>query len=198
MMLVELTSTPTEDLPIEAFKAHLRLGTGFSDDGLQNEVLESFLRAAIGAIEARIGKMMLSRRVSWTITRWAHSGSQPLPVAPVTAIQSISLMDRAGTETTVDAGSYDLERDTHRPRVFAYSSTLPVISNGGSATIIFDAGYGADWSAVPSELRQAVLMLAAHYYENRRDTSGAGGLMPFGVMSLLDPHRNIRIFEARS
>ena len=53
MMLVEQTSVTSESLPVTEFKDHLRLGTGFADDGIQDVVLESYLRASIGAIEAR-------------------------------------------------------------------------------------------------------------------------------------------------
>ena len=55
-MLVEETTVPAAALPIAAFKDHLRLGTGFSEDTIQDSVLEGFLRAAVAAIEARTGK----------------------------------------------------------------------------------------------------------------------------------------------
>ena len=53
MMLVEQTTVPTAALPVAEFKDHLRLGTGFADDGVQDDVLEAYLRAAIATIEAR-------------------------------------------------------------------------------------------------------------------------------------------------
>ena len=56
MMLIEETAVPLAALPLAEFKAHLRLGTGFADDDIQDPVLESFLRAAMAAIEARTGK----------------------------------------------------------------------------------------------------------------------------------------------
>ena len=39
MMLVEETSVPADVLPVAGFKAHLRLGSGFSDDAVQDAVL---------------------------------------------------------------------------------------------------------------------------------------------------------------
>ena len=198
MILAELTSIPTEDLPLAEFRAHLRLGSGFADDTLQHEVLESYLRAAIAAIEARIGKMLYERRVSWTLTRWSRDEAQPLPVAPVTRVESVVLTDRSGAETTVAAETYVLMKDTHRPQIAAVGAALAGIAQGGSVTVVFDAGYGVTWAAIPPDLREAVFLLAGHYYEQRNDTSGAGGLMPFGVMALLDPYRNIRLFGART
>ncbi len=65
MMLVEETTVPQAAIPVAQFKEHLRLGTGFSDDGLQDVVLEGFLRAAMAAIEGRIGKILIEREFSW-------------------------------------------------------------------------------------------------------------------------------------
>lgn len=196
MLLVELTSTPLEDLPLEAFKGHLRLGRGFSDDGLQDEVLESYLRAAMAAVEARIGKMLFSRRLSWTLTRWAETSSQALPVAPVSELHALVLTDHGGTERVVDLASCTLVKDAHRPKLKALSS-LPTIPQAGTATLTFQAGHSAAWTGIPADLREAVFLLAGHYYENRSDTTGSAGLMPFGVMSLLEAHRNIRLMGAR-
>lgn len=197
MVLVELTSIDLSDLPMEAFKAHLRLGTGFGEDTVQDEVLESYIRAAMAAIEARIGKMLLSRDVAWELTEWTDQCAQPLPVAPVSEILAVTVVDRLGEEQLAEPDHYHLERDTHRPRLRAAGGLLPAIPSGGQVQISFAAGFGAIWQEVPADLRQAVFLLAAHYYENRMDASGAAGLMPFGVMSLLDTHRNIRLMGAR-
>ncbi|MEC7962778.1 MAG: head-tail connector protein, partial [Pseudomonadota bacterium] len=54
------------------------------------------------------------------------------------------------------------------------------------------AGFGP-WDAVPPDLAQAVLMLAAHYYEYRDDTGLKAGCMPFGVTALIERHRQMRL-----
>ena len=198
MVLVELTSLDLSDLPMEAFRAHLRLGTGFADDAIQDEVLEGYIRAALAAIETRLGKALLSREYRWELTAWGDASRQPLPVAPISAVTGVTVLDRAGAGAVVDPELYALERDAHRPVLVAVGAGLPAIASGGSAEITFEAGFGPSWEDVPPDLRQAVFLLAAHYYENRRDTSGSSGLMPFGVMMLLEPHRNIRMLGARA
>ena len=50
MMLLETTTVPEATLPLSDFKAHLRMGTGFADDGAQDAVLYGFLRASLSAI----------------------------------------------------------------------------------------------------------------------------------------------------
>ncbi|SFA78128.1 phage conserved hypothetical protein, phiE125 gp8 family [Poseidonocella pacifica] len=194
MMLVEETTIPAEALPVEAFKNHLRLGTGFAEDAVQDPVLESFLRAAIAAIEARTGKVLIERDFSWSLSAWRDAGAQALPVAPVSAITEFIIHDRLGEVVVIEADRYWLERDIQRPRVRPTGAVLPSIPPGGSAEIVFTAGYGVEWSTIPADLGQAVMLLASHYYEYREERALSGGCMPFGVASLIERYRTVRLF----
>ena len=51
MILTEETPVPSLALPVEEMKDHLRMGSGFSDDGLQDGLIETYLRAALAAME---------------------------------------------------------------------------------------------------------------------------------------------------
>ncbi|PIE14418.1 MAG: hypothetical protein CSA70_01260 [Rhodobacterales bacterium] len=194
MMLIEETAVPSTALPVDEFKAHLRLGTGFAEDSLQDAVLESFLRAAMAAIEARTGKILLSRDFSWTLTAWRDQLGQALPVAPISAITEFVMIDRLDVEETVDAADYRLDADMQRPRLRPTAALLPSIPIGGTVRIGFTAGFGPAWGDLPADLAQAVLMLAAHYYEYRHETSLSDGCMPFGVTSLIERYRTVRLF----
>ncbi len=194
MMLTETTTVPTEVLPIGNFRNHLRFGTGFADDSIQDEMLEGTFRSAIAAVEARTGKSLLIRSFTWSVTAWRDLSRNTLPVAPVVALHEMSIVDRYGAESIIDPARYVLERDAHRPRIAATSLFLPSIPIGGSAEIKFDAGYSDTWDGLPADLSRAVLLLAAHYYENRSEGAQTGGPMPYGVAALLDRYRNVRLF----
>ena len=84
-MLVEETTVPVAALAVDQFKDHLRLGSGFSDDGIQDGMLGGHLRASMAAIEARTGKILIEREFSWTLTAWRDDRRQPLPVSRVVA-----------------------------------------------------------------------------------------------------------------
>jgi len=193
MMLIEETTLPDAALPVEEFKAHLRLGTGFADGDVQEPVLTGFLRAAMAAIEARTGKVLIERGFSWTVTRWRAAGGQPLPVAPVTAITRLLLRNRDEEEEVIAPAMYRLEPDAHRPVLRPGGTVLPVIPEGGVAEVQLSAGYAPDWAGLPADLGQAVLLLAAHYYEYRHETALGGGCMPFGVTSLIERYRTVRL-----
>ncbi|WP_377506397.1 hypothetical protein [Octadecabacter sp. R77987] len=194
MMLVEETTVPPSALPVTQFKDHLRLGSGFSDDGLQDGLLESFLRAAMAAIEARTGKILIEREFSWTLTAWRDTGQQALPVAPVSAISEVVTISRLGDETVASAAGYRLEPDMQRPCLVATGGMLPAVPLAGSVRVGFLAGFGPDWSDLPADLAQAVMMLAAHYHEYRHETAFGGGCMPFGVSALIERYRTVRLF----
>lgn len=192
-MLIEETTVPKAALPIAQFKAHLKLGTGFSDDDVQVPVLESFLRAAIASIEARTGKVLIERVFSWELIAWRTSYGQALPIAPVKAITGVVLRHRSGSEEVANPAHYRLERDMHRPRLMPVGTILPPVPSGGAVVVRFRAGFAEAWSDLPADLGQAVLLLAAHYYEYRADTALGGGCMPFGVTSLIERYRTVRL-----
>lgn len=194
MMLIEETAVPQAALPLAEFKTHLRLGTGFADDDVQNPVLESFLRAAIAAIEARTGKILIVRSFSWTLTIWRDATGQALPVAPVTAITRLTLRNRADEEEVISPDHYRLERDIQRPILRPAGTVLPLVPQGGTAEVQFDAGMAESWGGLPADLGQAVLLLAAHYYEFRQETAQGNSTMPFGVGSLIERYRTVRLF----
>lgn len=194
MMLVEQTPVPAAALPVASFKAHMRLGSGFADDDLQDGLLEMHLRAALAAIEARTGKILIARSFRWSLTAWRDAYRQPLPIAPVSEITSISLVDRFGVQTTAAATGWRLEEDTHRPRLIGMNGALAPIPQDGSVRIEMTAGFGAVWSDLPEDLAQAVFLLAAHFYEFRHAGVANAGEIPFGVAALIAPYRNIRIF----
>ena len=193
MILTELTATPVSALPVAAFRDHLRLGTGFADDTLQDPVLEPALRAAIAAIEGRTAKALFSRSFTWRLEAWRDLARQVLPMAPVPVVSALKITDLAGVATVIDPALYRLVPDTHRPALASTGLILPQIPVGGWVEIDFDAGFGPAWTNVPADLQQAVLTLAADRYENR----DGGADWPPAVAPLIARHRDLRLFGGR-
>lgn len=193
MMLNELTVVPVAALPVQAMKDHLRLGSGFSDDGMQDALIEGYLRAAIAAVEGRIGKVLLARTFRWVLESWRGTAAQALPVAPVTTLVSVTLVDSGGGSVPVDPARLRLVADTHRPRVASVGTALPTIPTDGRVEIVFEAGFGAAWTEVPADLRQAVMLLAAEFHEHRDKMGQPAATLPFGIVSLIERWRNVRV-----
>ncbi|MCC6007593.1 MAG: hypothetical protein JJU40_07935 [Rhodobacteraceae bacterium] len=187
-MFQELTPLPDAALPVAALSAHLRLGTAFSEEALQAEVLARCLRAALAAIEARTGRALLAREFALTLARWRAPAAHPLPVAPVRTLGPITLVAADGAEQVIAPGGVRLDGAESAPRLVAVRGDLPAIPRGGHVRIIIEAGFGPVWDDLPADLAQAVLMLAAAFYDERTGP----GAMPFGVLALLERWRVIR------
>lgn len=190
MDLTETSSVDDGDLPVAAFRAHLRLGAGFADEATADALLIQYLRAAIAVIEARTSKALMMRGFRMTLPRWRWAEAQALPVAPVSAVTAMTLRDVTGTPTVVDPARYRLVVDRHRPQIAGTGSVLPMVPTSGAVEVEFTAGFGAVWDAVPDDLRQAVMLLAAQFYESRSD--GDTG-MPGAVAALIARWVPIRI-----
>ena len=68
-------------------------------------MLKSFLRAAIATIEARTNKALLEREFTWSVSRWRVPGGEVLPMAPISSVQAVEIVDAAGeaADKAVDA-----------------------------------------------------------------------------------------------
>lgn len=191
MLLKE--AAPAGPVPSDDVAAHLRLSFGFADDGAEDALIAVYLRAAVAAVEMRTGQALLARGFVLQVTGWDRRGRLTLPVGPVAAIDAIRFVwpDRSAD---LAPGEWALEPGTTRQRLGgAGGGALRAVPAGAVAELEFTAGHGAGWDDVPGDLRQAVLLLAAHYYENRQgDLPERGGLPP-AVEALLAPHRPVRL-----
>jgi uncharacterized phiE125 gp8 family phage protein len=193
MLLTELTTISGAALPVQGLKDHLRLGTGFSDSGMQDGLLESYLRAAMAAIEGRTGKALMTRQFRLTLADWRDGSEQALPMAPVSAVVSVTLYNLVNTAIVVASDRYRLVQDTHRPKLAAAGHVLPMVPSDGRVEVVFDAGFGAGWAAVPSDLQQAVMLLAAQYYEHRNEFAETQPGLPYPVQALIERWRIVRV-----
>jgi len=182
MDLVETSTVVDGDLPVAAFRAHLRLGAGFADEATSDGLLVQYLRAAIAMIEGRTGKVLLSHGFKMTLTNWRWSSVQALPLAPVSVVSAVTMRDATGATEVIDPSRWRLVADRHRPQLAATGATLPMVPTSGAVEVDFTAGFGLVWDAVPDDLKQAVMLLAAAFYENR--TEGDAGL-PGAVEGLI-------------
>ncbi len=193
MMLTEVAAVPMQALPVLQFRDHLRLGTGFADDGFEDALLETYLRAAMAAVEAWTGKALIERNFVLDVREWSSPEAQALPVAPVSGVTSVTIVAAGGATETVESSRYALVADRHVPSVKAVAGCLPTLPSGGRARVIFTAGFGPDWGTVPSDLAHAVLMLAAYYYEYRNEVRIGADRMPYGVSRLISSWRAVRL-----
>ncbi len=198
MILVEETTPADAALPVAELRAHLRLGSGFelAASAEEDRALAGFLRAAMATIEGRTGKVLLRRNYRMVLEDWRDEQGQALPMAPVSAVTAVEIEAADGTVRPVPAERWSLMADSMRPVIRPRGGVLPLVPEGGSAVVRFVAGFAETWAGVPADLAQAVLMLAARYYEDRSD-DGARHSLPMGVSALIERWRAVRVLAGR-
>jgi uncharacterized phiE125 gp8 family phage protein len=120
-------------------------------------------------------------------------------------VVSVTYVDSDAVSHTFAATEYDVEHAATPPVlnpyqpvgaiVLAYGKSWPTetLRPAAPITVEFKAGYGTA-AQVPVQLKQAMLLLVGHWYENREaagDAKYANGLqhVPFGVSSLCAPFK---------
>jgi uncharacterized phiE125 gp8 family phage protein len=114
----------------------------------------------------------------------------------VNELVSLVLRNRVEEEEVIDASHYSLEADSQRPLLRPVGSALPSVPLGGVIEITFVAGFSEDWDGLPADLAQAVILLAAHYYENRFESGEGEARLPMGVSCLIERYRTVRLLGA--
>ncbi len=139
------------------------------------------------------GQVLIARPYLLQVAGWSPRGHLVLPVGPVSAIDRIRFV-RAGATVELAPGEWALEPGRARQRLTGPGGgPLRPVPHGALVEVEFTAGHGADWAGVPGDLHQAVLMLAAHYYENRHGELGPEAALPAAVGAVLAPHHLVRI-----
>lgn len=191
-MVRVLTAAPAaEPISLAEAKAHLRIDT---DD--EDTLISSLIVAARMLVERSLGLALITQSWSHFLDAVPQRGCVALPLGPVQSVSAVRLHDGDGGTSTVDAGSYDIDVLSDPARVVL---TALVPSAGlrpfNGFEVSFVAGFGDAASDVPQPIRQALLLLVAHWFEQREPVELGPG--PQGVPAiaagLLQPYRRVRL-----
>ena len=174
-------------VPIASLKEHLRLSG--TDDLL---LVHGVLSAATGWVEQYIRRSLISQGWELTLDCWASPWIE-LPRAPILSVSEVRYLDVAGVPAVLAPTSYQLDDRSAPGRLApAFGARWPNSLNQiASITIAYQAGYGASWNDVPEPIRHAIMMMAAHLYENREAVvvGTAATELPMAVHTILEPYR---------
>ena len=153
-----------EPLTLAELKLHLRCDVD-ADDAL----ITSLGVAARTYVETRTNHILCGRAFYLEANAFPPDGNEIVfPIAPVTAIASVAYVDGAQTVQTL-AATYRLQSNIipSKLRTALTDSAWPVTGYADDAVrITATVGY-ANAAAVPSQAKQAILLLVGHWYENR-------------------------------
>lgn len=150
-------------------------------------LIEGYIAAATQVVENVSGLRLIERQLEWTVT--GFRALSEIPVWPLLSVDEITYDLDVDTIAVVPPDQWRVVTDCRPFGVYpTYGRTWPVpLAQLANVRLRMTAGYG-DAAAVPAALRQAVTMLAAHFYEEREATSPTTlSEVPFGVKMLIEP-----------
>ncbi len=131
---------------------------------------------------------------TWRLTRdvWPASGALPILPVPLREVNAIAVYDADGMVQMLEVESFQIDT-VSAPALLAFDHGAVPSPGRRHAGIEVDieAGYGDDATDVPPPLRQAIRLLVAHWYENRRLIAASGEVasLPASVTALIAPFR---------
>ncbi len=175
---------PPSDEPVTLgdLKEQLRI-----DHGEEDALLTMKITAARQHIENLTGLAIPLATYEFRLDRFPAAEIK-VPRAPLVSVASVNFVGPDGIEAQVDAGSYEV--DTASPEGwiapvsgFSWPSTMQTIN---AVRVRFVAGY----EDVPETLKEAILQLAAWWYESREAVADEARVpVPFSVQELVAEHR---------
>jgi uncharacterized phiE125 gp8 family phage protein len=192
-----ITGPVEEPLTVAELKTWLRV-EHTTDDTL----IESLGKTARAMAERWLGRQLITATWMLTLDGFPWPGGWQfmeapqihpdphtirLPKAPLQSVTSIQYYDMADTLQTLASTVYVVDATTDPGRiVLAMAKVWPVTRlKPGAVRITFVAGYAAA-SSVPEELKLAIRIAVAFWYENRGESLDRGELsLPMASQSLL-------------
>lgn len=140
------------------------------DHSLEDSRIQVALDAAVRWCEDQAERAFVKRRVRALLDAFPDAGGAiELPLPRAIEVYFVKYYDDAGSDITLDPATYILD-DVSEPGLLclAPTKTWPSAQAGrvNGVRVEYEAGYG-DPAAVDPRAKQAVQLLAAHWFENR-------------------------------
>lgn len=183
-MHVIVVDPPEPIVSWEEANTHLRL----DGDTSQQSYVEGLVAAATGWIDGPAGWLGRSIGVQTLEARFERFCGDEivLPYGPVIAPISVKYLDTDNVEQTFPPSSYTMLSDG-RVRLNSGAAWPSLYDDPEAVRITYQAGD----ATVPSPVRQAILLLVGHWFNNREEviTGTITAQMPMAVEALLSTFR---------
>ena len=174
MGLIQTSDPATEPVDLATARGWLKV-----DSTADDATISMLIRAARRMIERRTNRILISSGWELTLDRFPcpTADRRPfdtvgnailVPRGPVMAVTAITYVDAAGAQQTLASPNYIVDLTGEPVRIVpAWNASWPITrSQIAAVKVAFTAGY-ADAAAVPDDLKIALQLLVAHWYENR-------------------------------
>lgn len=183
--------TAASDYPVTLAEAKLHLRVTSSE---QDSLITNLIGAATKHCQQITDHTFMRETWEKTLDKFP-AGAIELPKPPIYQVDSIKFIDVDNIEQTLNPAHYIVDTANYpgwvQPRYgYTWPDTYPEIN---AVRVRFTCGY-ADADVVPEDIKQSMLLLIAHWYENREATTNAmSNQIEFAVSALLSPYKMWRI-----
>jgi len=182
-MAWKVTTAPVnEPWTLAEVKSYLKI-----DDSNEDTMLSILIKGARMMAESYLNQGLITQTITEKLDRLGDPTIY-LSVSPVLAVSSFQYANSENTTATFAATDYVVDTFSKPARLnLGYGKTWPTLyGNINDVTITYTVGYGTESSAVPFQIRQAILLMVADTYENRQDYVKR---LPTASQYLLDQYR---------
>jgi uncharacterized phiE125 gp8 family phage protein len=185
MSSILLTAAAVEPLTLADAKAFLRVA--HSDD---DAVITALIAAARSHVEAQTRRALITQ--TWRLVRdgWPTDGRITVTPAAVRSVSAARIYDAVGATHALDPAVFILDQGASLLN-FAPATLAPPGRLAAGIEIDVVVGYGDAPANVPEALRQALLLLVSHWYENRGliAIGHSIAVLPATIAALIAPYR---------
>lgn len=186
MTMFLVTPPALEPVTIADARAFLRISTDSEDD-----ILRRIIKTARELVEAETGLALIDQTWRLRVDRWPRSGRLALFKYPVKAVTAVIAYRPDGNAISMEPEEFMLQHGRRPQRV--YMAQYPDAQTFCGLEVDFIAGFGETGVEVPDALKQAILSLTAHLYENRAALDDAKAVLPAMVGQMVGSWRNISL-----
>lgn len=188
MPAILITPPAIEPVSLAEAKAHLRVVHTEED-----QLIGTLINSARRIVEARSGLLLIQQVWTAYLDNWPETGIINLPLWPVTTVNDLTVYGEDNVAAAIDPAHYFADSASRPARLVMRGSRAWArpgrIANGIAVTMT--VGYGAAATAVPAPLREAILVLVAHWFEHRGNANPPP--LPLTLDALIRPYRGVRL-----
>jgi len=163
------TAPAAEPVTLAEAKTHLRVDISDDDD-----LITALITAAREYCENFQNRAYITQVWKLWMDDWPEEDDYiEIPLPPLQSVESVKYYDTDGNENTFSSDYYSVDTESEPGRVYLnYGETWPTdtLRPRNGIVVEFTAGYGDTADDVPQTVKQAMLLLIAHWYENREAT----------------------------
>lgn len=194
--------TAPSDYAVTLAEAKAQVRVTHSDEDAK---INLFIAAACDYTEQYLSRTLIEQTWDLYYDRFPCRDALVIALPPLISVTSIKYIDAAGTEQTWDAANYtvDVDQEYHALIYPSVNTSYPSTRNYPKAVIVRAVmGYANSGASpvdyadnVPSTIKQAILLLIGHMWENRENTTVGIEVktIPMGFEAMLSNHR-VRAF----